>query len=169
MLGMYLGPATRLGGFCLLTGWWDWVEWLAGHTRGGTGFGQLCAGFTRSGWRGWVGKGWLRAVRSVNPVVTAPSPLLDPLCLAALNTDTLFGSAPFHSDPDCGYSWFRRLSSCLVASRQVSFCGRLYGSGASCQMPTGQDCRMSKSRPAAASARTAQTQAAKCLPARIAT
>eukprot|EP00955_Chlamydomonas_euryale_P074977 362183-Chlamydomonas_euryale.AAC.3 len=34
--------------------------------------------------------GWLRTVRNGVPFATAPSPLLDPLCLATLNTCILF-------------------------------------------------------------------------------
>eukprot|EP00955_Chlamydomonas_euryale_P104117 365542-Chlamydomonas_euryale.AAC.3 len=39
-----------------------------------------------AGWRVGVGMRWLKTVRSAVPFVTAPSALLDPLCLAALNT-----------------------------------------------------------------------------------
>eukprot|EP00955_Chlamydomonas_euryale_P078124 363084-Chlamydomonas_euryale.AAC.6 len=39
---------------------------------------------------GGVGTGWLRTVSNGMPFVTAPSPLLDPLCLAALNTSMPF-------------------------------------------------------------------------------
>eukprot|EP00955_Chlamydomonas_euryale_P042608 352371-Chlamydomonas_euryale.AAC.4 len=34
--------------------------------------------------------GWLRTMRNGVPFVTAPYPLLDPLCLAALNTGISF-------------------------------------------------------------------------------
>eukprot|EP00955_Chlamydomonas_euryale_P007579 80333-Chlamydomonas_euryale.AAC.1 len=67
------------------------MEWSAGHApRGGTGLSQLCARFSRPSWRGGVGMGWLRTVRNGVTFVTAPSPLLDPLCLAALNTGIPF-------------------------------------------------------------------------------
>eukprot|EP00955_Chlamydomonas_euryale_P083560 363869-Chlamydomonas_euryale.AAC.28 len=45
---------------------------------------------SRAGWRGGVGMGWLRTVRSGVRFVTASSQLLDPLCLAALNTGIPF-------------------------------------------------------------------------------
>eukprot|EP00955_Chlamydomonas_euryale_P112844 366166-Chlamydomonas_euryale.AAC.15 len=45
--------------------------------------------------------GWLRTLRNGVPFVTAPSPLLDPLCLATLNTGIPFvESAPCNSDLD---------------------------------------------------------------------
>eukprot|EP00955_Chlamydomonas_euryale_P070366 360740-Chlamydomonas_euryale.AAC.6 len=51
---------------------------------------QLCARFSRPDWRGGLGMGWLRTLRSGVPFVTALSPLLDPLCLAALNAGIPF-------------------------------------------------------------------------------
>eukprot|EP00955_Chlamydomonas_euryale_P029309 309113-Chlamydomonas_euryale.AAC.1 len=102
--------------------------------RGRIGLFQLCAKFSRPGWRGGLGMGWLRTsqwrpfviarslqllhtlcgsapctsarvtvsepealaltqhpVRSGMPFVTAPSPLLNSLCLAVLNI-----GIPFH-------------------------------------------------------------------------
>eukprot|EP00955_Chlamydomonas_euryale_P072708 361489-Chlamydomonas_euryale.AAC.1 len=41
-------------------------------------------------WRSEVGMEWLGTVRNGLPFVTAPSPLLDPLCLALLNTGIPF-------------------------------------------------------------------------------
>eukprot|EP00955_Chlamydomonas_euryale_P040775 351806-Chlamydomonas_euryale.AAC.3 len=78
---------------CLLKGWWDWVAWSADPAPcGGTGLQRLCALYSRRGWRGGVGMGWLRTVRKGMPFVIAPSPLLHSLCLAALNTGIPFVS-----------------------------------------------------------------------------
>eukprot|EP00955_Chlamydomonas_euryale_P018388 195529-Chlamydomonas_euryale.AAC.3 len=52
--------------------------------------GKLFDGGVSSGWQGGVGVGWPRTMHNGVPFVTAPYPLLDPLCLATLNTDIPF-------------------------------------------------------------------------------
>eukprot|EP00955_Chlamydomonas_euryale_P022771 240401-Chlamydomonas_euryale.AAC.2 len=54
------------------------------------GLERLCARFPRPSWRGGVGMAWLRTVRNGVPLMTAPCLLLDPVCLATLNTGTPF-------------------------------------------------------------------------------
>eukprot|EP00955_Chlamydomonas_euryale_P071277 361014-Chlamydomonas_euryale.AAC.3 len=75
---------------------WGGVAWSAGHTScGGIGLQRFCARFSHPGWRCGVGMGWLRTVRNGVPLVTAPCPLLDPVCLAMLNTGiTCVGPCP---------------------------------------------------------------------------
>eukprot|EP00955_Chlamydomonas_euryale_P102000 365387-Chlamydomonas_euryale.AAC.7 len=92
--------------------------WSAGHApRGGKG---LCARFSCPGWWDGVGMGWLRTVRNGVPFVTASYPLLDPLCLATLNTGialvgplletiilTLYGRCTFNAT-FCMCVWSRK-------------------------------------------------------------
>eukprot|EP00955_Chlamydomonas_euryale_P040693 351780-Chlamydomonas_euryale.AAC.5 len=75
-----------LSSCCLLKGWWDCVEWSAGHAPSdGIGLLQLSAQFSHSPWQDGFGMRWLRTAHSGMPFVTAPSPLFDPLLLAAIS------------------------------------------------------------------------------------
>eukprot|EP00955_Chlamydomonas_euryale_P093568 364792-Chlamydomonas_euryale.AAC.15 len=93
---------TRVSGTCPRAARWRSGPWpcpLHCTTQKSTQTSELAAlrpvltsrtGSPTPGWHVGVGMGWLRTVRNGVPFVTAPSPLLDPLCLAALDTGIPF-------------------------------------------------------------------------------
>eukprot|EP00955_Chlamydomonas_euryale_P100720 365303-Chlamydomonas_euryale.AAC.7 len=72
--------------------------------------------------------GWLRSVRTGVPFLTAPSPLFDPLCLAAFNTGSVrvrvTGSGPMKGMLVLSAASQRGPSNGLGAVTKGSYCAR---------------------------------------------